>query len=81
MGNRVLTGAVMIDVAFAFVWFLSGLIGSGFIFAYMQGEFAFIAKESERSDRLFAICCAFMGPINMIAAPIYFGTKHGWRLR
>jgi hypothetical protein len=60
-------------------WFLGGLGGSGFLYAYMQGEYP--GAASHRSDLGHALVFAFSGPISLVIAFLLSGFgQHGWRL-
>lgn len=68
-------------LAFIVAWLACGLVGSGFAFAYAQGEFQ-LAEENYKDDLGKALRMAFYGPVGLIVCFLHseFG-KHGWRLR
>ena len=63
------------------VWFLFGILGAGWVFAYVQSEWPSIAKENFREDMGFAILFSIFGPIFAVMSFLLSGFgKHGWRL-
>lgn len=68
-------------IAALLVWGILGLLGSGFLFAYVQSEFPLIAREEWREDLGISILLAATGPIFFCVGFCFTGFgKHGWRL-
>ena len=74
----------MIGIIFFIVaWFVLGVIGSGFAFAYFQDEYPLIKDLGiyKKGNLQFAIYTAMAGPFNLLVALIWTDCgKHGWRL-
>jgi len=62
-------------------WTVCGIVGAGFLFAYVQEEWADVAEENFREDMGKACLMSLAGPICLIVALAFTGFgKHGWRL-
>lgn len=56
-------------------WIGLGLIGSGWLYALLQG----ISTANKRDDAGFAILFALLGPITLVAGFLITGFgRHGW---
>lgn len=71
------------------IWYLIGaavlvafsFLGYGVVFAYFQKEYPVHAKTRESEDRKIAMATAMGGPLLVLSALIFCGTKHGLMYR
>lgn len=65
---------------FIFGWIVCGVIGAGFAFAYVQGQYPDLAAENRAHDIGFALLCGLIfGPGWLVIAFFLSGFgKYGW---
>ena len=71
----------MDDILLIAVWLVSGILGAGWSFAYLQDEFNYYADKNRAGDLGFSLLIFILGPMG--ASAIFITTnfaKHGWRL-
>lgn len=73
----------MMPLLIAAAWVACGIASAGFDFAYFQGKYPTIAKESRLEDLGQALLLGIItGPVALVVAFCLGGFgKYGWRLR
>jgi hypothetical protein len=63
-------------------WILCGVPTYAISFAYWQGKYATLAKESYWDDLIFSACFALLGPVGLFVSFFSSGfAKYGFKFR
>lgn len=68
-------------IIFVMIWIICGILSYGFIFAYFQNEYIFIAKEEYNNDQKKAFTIALFGVCGLVAVICLNGYKYGLKYK
>ena len=68
-------------IIFAILWIICGILSYGFLFAYFQNEYIFIAKEDYNKDKRYAFGIALLGICGLVAIICMNQYKHGLKYK